>query len=171
LSYHRFKHIKYLLKSDKLEVRNSPLDRLAFLAAKTLTCLKGACEQAQPIGLGLGLMLGTDEVLKYGNAEPFFGPLMGGMIKGFLPAKPSKESEEIVKNAYELIRANRSNLNTSNDLLNLLKDSNLEGDLTKDEFEEMKNILIEKQEELKSKDSALKTDLKNKISEMIDKWK
>ena len=24
------KHIKYLLKSDKLEVRNSPIDRLAF---------------------------------------------------------------------------------------------------------------------------------------------
>jgi hypothetical protein len=35
-------------------------------------------------------MLGADEVLKYGNAEPFFGPLMGGMIKGFLPSKPTK---------------------------------------------------------------------------------
>jgi len=27
LSYHRFKHIKYLLKSNKLEVRNSPTFR------------------------------------------------------------------------------------------------------------------------------------------------
>jgi hypothetical protein len=115
-------------------------------------------------------MLGADEVYKYGNAEPVFGPLMGGMITGFLPRKPSKESEEIVKIAYELLRSNRSNLNTSNDLLNLLKDSNLQGDLTKDEFEEMKNILVEKQEELKSKDSALKTELKKKLSEIIDKW-
>jgi hypothetical protein len=52
LAYHRFKHIRFLLKSGAYEVRNSPLDRLAFLVAKTLGCLKGACEQAQPIGLG-----------------------------------------------------------------------------------------------------------------------
>jgi hypothetical protein len=152
LSYHRFKHIRYLLKSDKLEVRNSPLDRLAFLAAKVVTCLKGVCQEAQPVGLGLGLMLGADEVLKYGNAEPFFGPLMGGILKGVLPAKPTKESEEIIKSAFELLRANRSNVNTTNNLLDLLKDSNLTGDLTKDEFEEMKNILVEKQDELKTKD-------------------
>jgi hypothetical protein len=36
--------------------------------------------------------------------------------------------------------------------------------MAKDEFEEMKNILVEKQDELKSKDSALKTELKSKIS-------
>jgi hypothetical protein len=168
LSYHRFKHIRYLLKSDKLEVKKSPLDRLAFLAAKVLTCLKGVCQEAQPVGLCL--MLGADEVLKYGNAEPFFGPLMGGILKGVLPAKPTKESEEIIKSAFELLRANRSNVNTNNNLLDLLKDSNFTGDLTKDEFEEMKNILVEKQEELKSKDSALKTELKSKISEIIDKW-
>lgn len=170
LSYHRFKHIKYLLKSDKLEVRNSPIDRLAFLAAKVLTCLKGVCQEAQPVGLGLGLMLGADEVMKYADVEPFFGPLMGGILKGVLPEKHIKESEEIIKNAFELLRSNRSNVNTTNNLLDLLKDSNIKGDLTKDEFEEMKNILVEKQVELKSKDSALKTELKSKISEIIDKW-
>jgi len=137
--------------------------------AKTIGCLKGACEQAQPVGLGLGLMLGTDEILKYANVEPFFGPLMGGILKGVLPEKPTKESEKIIRSAFELLKENRNNANTNNNLLDLLKDSNLEGDLTKDEFEEMKNILVEKQAELKSKDSALKTELKSKLCEIIDK--
>lgn len=30
-------------------------------------CLKGACDSAQPIGLTLGVMLGTDEILKFAN--------------------------------------------------------------------------------------------------------
>lgn len=60
LSYHRFKHIRYLLKSGAYEVRNSPLDRLAFLAAKAIGCLKGTCQEAQPVGLGIYLMLGAD---------------------------------------------------------------------------------------------------------------
>jgi len=59
LAYHRFKHIIFLLKSGAYEVRNYPLDRLAFLMANTIDCLKGVCEQTQPIGLGLGLMLRT----------------------------------------------------------------------------------------------------------------
>lgn len=55
-SYNRFKHIRYILKSDKLEVRNSPLDRLATLSARALICFKGACDMALPTGLALGLM-------------------------------------------------------------------------------------------------------------------
>jgi len=170
LGYLRFKHMRYLLKSGAYEVINSHLDRLAFLAAKTLGCLKGACESAPHIGMGLSLMLGTDEILKYANVEPFFGPLLGGALKGILPEKPTKETEKIIKTAFELLRENRSNSNTTNSLLDLLKDSNLDGDLTKVEFEEMKNILVEKQSELKTKDSALKTELKSKLAEIIDKW-
>jgi hypothetical protein len=115
-------------------------------------------------------MLGADEVLKYANVEPFCGPLMGSVLKGVLPEKPNNESEKIIRSAFELLKANKSNVNTTNSLLDQLKDLNLEGDLTKDEFGEMKNILVEKQDELKSKDSALKTELKSKISEIIDKW-
>jgi len=64
ISYHRFKHIKYLLKSGALDVRNSPLDKNASLLVRVLACAKGACDTATPIGLGLGLMLGADQTLK-----------------------------------------------------------------------------------------------------------
>jgi hypothetical protein len=66
ISYYRIKHIKNILKSDKLDVKNSPLDRLASLAAKALFCFKGACEAAPAsaaVGLTLGLMLGADEII------------------------------------------------------------------------------------------------------------
>ena len=74
ISYYRIKNIIAIIKSDKLEIRNSPLDRLATLSARAILCFKGACETAQPIGLTLGLMLGTDEILKNANREPIFGP-------------------------------------------------------------------------------------------------
>ena len=64
ISYHRIKHIIKILRSDELDIKNSPLDRLATLGAKAIMCAKGACEAAQPVGLGLGLMLGTDEIVK-----------------------------------------------------------------------------------------------------------
>jgi len=38
ISYYRFKHIIALLNSDKLDIRNSPLDRLATLGARALLC-------------------------------------------------------------------------------------------------------------------------------------
>ena len=37
----------------------------------------------QHVGVGLGLMLGFDEVLKHANAEPFFGPLLGSALNRF----------------------------------------------------------------------------------------
>ena len=89
LTYHRIKHIKYLLKSDKLEVRNSPLDRLAFLAAKTLTCLKGACESAPHIGMGLSLMLVPDPSILLINSSSLISLLFPCYYSYFLIPKTS----------------------------------------------------------------------------------
>jgi hypothetical protein len=61
--------------------RGALVDSLAFLSAKALWSLKSDCESAPNVGLGLGLMLGTDEILKYGNVETIFGPFLGGMLK------------------------------------------------------------------------------------------
>jgi hypothetical protein len=47
--------------------------------------------------------------------------------------------------------------------LELLGDTNHECSLTKEEYEEMKNLLVEKQAELQTKDSAFKTELKSKL--------
>lgn len=51
-----------------------------------ITCLKGACYAAQPIGLTLGVMLGTDEILKHANREPIFDHFLGKFLNAFFPA-------------------------------------------------------------------------------------
>jgi hypothetical protein len=48
--------------------------------------------------------------------------------------------------------------------LDQLKDLNVEGDLTNDEFSEMQKLILENQDSLKSKN----TELKSKILELLD---
>jgi len=85
LTYHRFKHLKKILKSGELDIRNSPLDKYASMIVRVLACAKGVCESTAPIGLGLGIMLGADQVLKDGGREAFFGPLLGTGLNKILP--------------------------------------------------------------------------------------
>jgi hypothetical protein len=37
------------------------------MVVRVLMCAKGACDIAAPVGLGLGLLLGADQVLKDGG--------------------------------------------------------------------------------------------------------
>lgn len=67
ITFYRIKHIFTEIKSDKFYIRNSPLDRLATLAAKAFFFLKGACETAQPIANTIALMITTDTILKVVN--------------------------------------------------------------------------------------------------------
>jgi hypothetical protein len=64
LSYHRIKYMIKILKSNNLDVGNSPLDRFASIAAKIILCSKGFCETAAPIGILFGGMAGLDELIK-----------------------------------------------------------------------------------------------------------
>lgn len=54
VNFHRIKYMYKVLNSDKLEVRNSPLDRLASHISKVIWCAKGACNAAAPIGVTFG---------------------------------------------------------------------------------------------------------------------
>jgi hypothetical protein len=48
------------------------------MLARVMFCAKGICESATPLGLGLGLMLGADQVLKDGGRLAFFCPILVG---------------------------------------------------------------------------------------------
>jgi hypothetical protein len=82
---HRYKHIKYLLKTGAMDYRNSPLDKYITLLGRMLLCAKGACDLATPIGTNLGLMIGVDEVLKASGRDAFFAPLLGAGLNKILP--------------------------------------------------------------------------------------
>jgi hypothetical protein len=165
LAYHRFKHMRYLFKSGAYEVRNSPIDRLAFLAARAIGCLKGVCDSAQPVGLGLGLMVTTDEFLKAANVEPIFTPFIGNALKSVLPDSASRIDNKLLNSNIEQVTSNNVELKASESLLERFKDLNLRGDFTNDEFSELKKLILENQEQLKSKN----TELKDKINELLDK--
>ena len=69
LTFYRIKHAVKLFKDKDLDVRNSPLDRLAVLAAKALVCFKNGCDAAQPVVLTLGLLLNTALLSKVFNSS------------------------------------------------------------------------------------------------------
>ena len=64
LTYHRIKYMVKVFKSEDLDVRNSPLDRFASIAARIIWCSKGFCETAAPVGVVFGGMAGIDEIRK-----------------------------------------------------------------------------------------------------------
>jgi hypothetical protein len=167
LSYHRIKHFIKIMKSDKLEVRNSPLDRLAYLSAKALWCLKIGCDQAQPIGLALGLMIAYDEILKGGNNEALFMPLLGEMLNKVSPSNNEPTTSKLIQDALDNIKDNKNSINFNNSILDQVKDLNLSGDFTKDEVKEIEDILKNNQDKLNNKNS----ELKSKILELLDKEK
>ena len=80
LTYHRIKHMIKVLKSDELDVRNSPLDRFATIAARIILCSKGLCETAAPVGVVFGGMAGVDELRKAKGLEPIFLPKLADWI-------------------------------------------------------------------------------------------
>ena len=58
------------------------------LSTRALMCVKGACEAAQPLGTGLGIMLAIAaqrESLKFSNRDPIFIPIISGVINSVLP--------------------------------------------------------------------------------------
>lgn len=79
IAYHKFKHLCKIIKRGDLEIRNSPLDRLATRIASLVACSKGVCEYVLLIGGALGLMLGMDQILRVreSNRDAFFLPLIG----------------------------------------------------------------------------------------------
>jgi hypothetical protein len=93
LTYHRIKYIIKVLKSDELDIRNSPLDRMASLIARIILCSKGLCDTAAPVGLVFGGMAGIDELRKAKGLEPIFLPKLADLI--FTDNNFTKQMKEI----------------------------------------------------------------------------
>jgi hypothetical protein len=80
IAYYRITYMYKIIKSDKLDVRNSPLDKLGTIAAKTLWCIKGSCDQLPHLGLGLSLGAVTDQILENSGRDAVFMPFLGSML-------------------------------------------------------------------------------------------
>ena len=105
MSYYRIKQFKKVMKSKDLDVRNSPLDKFASLAARLIWCSKNFCEVAAPIGIMYGGMAGIDELRKAKGYEPLFLPFLADLV---LPDNEvSKLYKENQKLGAQLISNNK----------------------------------------------------------------
>lgn len=122
-----------------------PLRRnhLAKLAANALFCLKYTCDAAQPVGLGLGLMLGADEILKQANKEPIFGPILGSMLSVVLPEGspiPGK-SRDSIYSKIDTLAATKDELDTFSEIEKTLELRKVKGGLSSEDFVEFKEAI------------------------------
>lgn len=171
ISYHRIKHIIKVLKSDELDIRNSPLDRLASLGAKAIMCAKGACEAAQPVGLGLGLMLGTDEIVKASGREAIFSPFLGKGLNYILPANNNNKNDyaRLITKSLKELESNNEEIRTTESLINKFKDLNFKGDLSIEESKEFQTLLHENRETFITKNEEIKEKIKSILDEKFNK--
>lgn len=108
----RINHILKLLKSNKLDVVNSPFDRLATEAARAFLCFKGLCESAWPIGATMTFMVTIDAMLINSNRPAFFSP----RLLSILPEPKLSDEAQLIadlKNQFkelETIKGNQANL-------------------------------------------------------------
>ena len=161
ISIHRYRHIKYLIKSGAMDYRNSPLDKYISLLGRVLICAKGACDYAGPIGLGLGLMLSTDQILKDTGRDAFFTPFLGAGLNKILLKTDLNKWRDAYLEAAKQINDSTNKDKSLNDFINEIKDLN---DISDDDKKDYFKLLTEMR-------NANKTDLdsaKAKVQDLID---
>jgi hypothetical protein len=109
-----------VLKSDKLEVRNSPIDKLASATGKILYCWKYGC-QAGSAGLGLvGTSFLIDSMLEAGNQEKIFTPLIGQCVNFFVKGRPADDILLGIRNNTRNLEVNKK---TFDEVASILKEA------------------------------------------------
>ena len=160
----RFFHIYKTLKSDKLDVRNSPLDQLARLSARLILCAKGVCDGAQPIGVSMGIMLGIDTVLEKADRKAIFGPALGHALKTVLPNNSTEQKTiDLIKGSVSELEKNKDNTKQLNEIIESVSTwSETDKDIKKDVLEIISELN-------KQKDSIAKNSnqLRSEINELL----
>lgn len=164
ISYNRIKHIRYLWKNGYLDVRNSPFQRLASLSLRVLSCIKGVCDQAQPIGLTLGIMLGLDEALKHGDKEPIFGPFLGSGVQALFPSENRVNFKDMIGKTFDEIVTEGKTIKQFNLALENLTEEERTGGISKADFDELSKGF----KEIVNNSTERQNELRDHITKLIE---
>ena len=168
ISFYRIKNMISVFKNNKeiFEIRNSPLDRFATLAAKAIWCLKGACESAQPVGVTVGMMLTTDQILTLANKEPIFAPYIVTLMHTFFPGTREESLTQFFYKNGKLLDKNNQEIKEVDTIIDSFKTiMPTNGGLNVEESSELMQCIKEHREELINN----RDDIKQKIIERINK--
>lgn len=154
-----------MLRSGKLNVKNSPLDTFATYTGKLLYCWKIGCRvSSASVGLAGGSVI-ADTILEAGGQEKVFTPMIGKGVKFMIGGKPADSY-------YKDINANLKDLKTTKERLEEINrlakqcDSALDSnDLSKDEINSVRSAIDEVKKMEKSKLQSYAKDLASKIKE------
>jgi hypothetical protein len=162
-----------LWKSGKLDVRNSPFDKLASSAAKALQCWEFDCELGSA-GLGLvGSSFLIDQILEGGGQEKIFTPLIGNTVKLFVNSERAdillsqiKQQTKDLENFKEKYQDIVDTLNEAENYLN--NNSKL---FTKEDMENINKGIKELKDTEDKKLKDLTKDLVKNISKFLNENK
>ena len=156
----------HVLRSNKLEVKNSPIDKLAGTAGKLLYCWKYGC-QAGSASLGLvGTSFLIDSMLEAGNQEKIFTPLIGKGVKFFVKGKPADEILLGIKNDTRNLEVSKKRFDEVASILKNAEEAlDKNSDFTKSEIQELRHAIKETKNAEQVKITDLSADLAKKIRE------
>ena len=136
-------YIIYLWRNKKLEVRNSPLNQVAYLTVKLATCIKGACVGGAATATVLGLGFGADKLLEEGGYPPIFKKTVGKELGKALSAigySPNSELNELKSRMLE-VKQRSQTIEELNKVIDFMdNDSSFAG--LKDDLKEFKDEFV-----------------------------
>ena len=160
----KFCYLIYLWRNNKLEVRNSPLDKIATFGLNLVACIKGTCQYGIYGGAALGLGLSIDELLLNYGREPIFRDVLGRTLDHTLNNLGYENPNKYITNRKDdikILRFRYKELKSLNQELNELDSISLEADVKDSELIEeikkdiKKRIDIEKDSIMKSRSKII----------------
>ena len=164
----RLIHIIKLLTTDELDVRNSPLDRLASLTARVIFCAKGLCYVGAGTGSAVGSGLALDAALVNTGHDPVFSPVFVSFLKTILPEGVIKKSDVSMTGSEikKTIKSLDENQTDQIGLSNIAKTIQGLSSLTELEKSELEEILDNEKLIIKAKEACLKTKIREELENL-----
>lgn len=166
ISFIRLRYIHYLFKNGKLEVRNSPVDRISTLALKLLMCAKYGCLGISGAGVALTIFASLDNILEAGGHNPIFIQGIADIGNNLLGIKNARteylHQKQILSNISTVNQRYFELQEAAKNMTDAFKDSQL---FTKEELKEL--IEVTAKEAYANRNEGI--NLSNKLQESISK--
>lgn len=160
------------LKNNKLEIRNSPLDRYATVLSKMLYCWKVGCTVGQ-FGIGfVGTSVLADTVLEAGGHNKIFSPLISKHISMLIGQKPANSVYLEIEQGLSKMKDTKSKIESLQSIIEQAKTVFDGAENSNFTLEDINTIMNEFNELKNMEEEQLKIhadDLANKIKEISNK--